>query len=199
MQFGRLHIAPVVFEFLDAYPEVRASLELLDRPMSLIEEAIDLAVRIGHLPDSSLVTTKVGEVRRVVCASPAYLAAHGEPREPRDLSRHELIEMTGMAAFGNVWSFAQAEHEAAIRVTPRLRVNQTDVAVAAALAGRGLTRLLSYQVAEYLCDGRLRAVLTQAEPPPIPVSLVQPAARPPSAKVRAFVQFASARLRALQL
>jgi DNA-binding transcriptional LysR family regulator len=196
VQFGRLHVAPVVFEFLDAYPEVRVSLEFLDRSMNLVEEGLDLAVRIGHLPDSSLIATKIGEVRRVVCASPSYLAARGEPGEPADLGGHELIEMTGMAAFGGVWSFLQAGHETAVRVTPRLRVNQTDVAVAAALAGRGLTRLLSYQVAEYLYDGRLRAVLAHAEPPPLPISLVQPAARPPSAKVRAFAQFASARFRA---
>jgi DNA-binding transcriptional LysR family regulator len=194
VQFGRLHVAPVVLEFLDAYPEVRASLELLDRTMNLVEEGVDLAVRIGVLPDSSLVATKVGKVRRVVCASPSYLATRGTPREPSDLRHHELIEMTGMAAFGNVWSFGT--REAPVHVTPRLTVNQTDVAVAAALAGRGLTRLLSYQVVEYMRDGRLSAVLTDFEPAPLPVSLVHSAARPPSAKIRAFVEFASVRLRA---
>lgn len=193
VHFGRLHVAPVVAEFLDDYTEVRASLQFLDRTMNLVEEGIDLAIRIGHLPDSSLIATKLGEVRRVVCATPAYLAARGEPEEPADLSRHELIEMTGMAAFGNVWSFGPVGRE-----TTRVSVNQTDVAIAAALAGRGLTRLLSYQVADYLRDGRLRAVLTHAEPPAMPVSLVQPAGRPPSAKVRAFVEFATGRLRARQ-
>jgi DNA-binding transcriptional LysR family regulator len=139
---------------------------------------------------------RLGEVRRVVCASPAYLSARGEPQTLGDLAHHELIEMTGMAAFGHVWSFVQDRGAVDIRVTPRLSVNQTEVAIAAALAGRGLTLLLSYQVAEYLRQGRLRAVLSNAEPPAIPVSLVQPAARPPSAKVRAFVDFATSRLRA---
>lgn len=196
VQFGRLHVAPVVFEFLDAYPEVRPSLQLLDRAMNLVEEGIDLAVRIGRLPDSSLVTTSLGEVRRVLCASPAYLSARGEPHTLDELGGHELIEMTGMAAFGHVWSFERNGRALDLRVTPRLSVNQTDVAVAAALAGRGLTLLLSYQVAEHLRRGRLRAVLTGYEPPPIPVNLVQPAARPPSAKVCAFVDFAAGRLRA---
>jgi DNA-binding transcriptional LysR family regulator len=196
--FGRLHVAPIVLEFLDAFADVRASLQLLDRTMNLIEEGIDVAIRIGRLPDSSLIVTNVGEVRRVVCGSPGYLAAQGEPESTSDLGRHQLIEMTGMAAFGQVWSFWVDGRETTVPVAPRLSVNQTDVAIAAALAGRGLTLLLSYQVAEYLRDGRLRAVLTHAEPPPIPINLVQPAARPPSAKVRAFVDFATVRLRARQ-
>lgn len=166
--------------------------------MNLVEEGVDLAVRIGHLPDSSQIATKVGEVRRVMCASPSYLAARGAPRDSEDLRHHELIEMTAMAAFGNLWSFSQAGREAAIHVVPRLTVNQTDVAIAAALAGRGLTRLLSYQIVEYLRDGRLCAVLTDAEPAPMPVSFVQSAARPLSAKVRAFADFAAVRLRARQ-
>ena len=109
-------------------------------------------------------------MRRVVCASPSYLAARGEPNEPSELADHDLIEMSGMATFGSVWSFGSARREMTVRVAPRLKVNQTDVAVAAALAGRGLTRLLSYQVAEYLRDGRLRAVLTDLEPPAMPIS-----------------------------
>lgn len=199
VQFGRLHVAPVVFAFLDAYPEVRASLQLLDRTTNLIEEGIDLAIRIGALPDSSLVATRIGAVRRVVCASPAYLAARGEPRTPADLHDHELIEMAGMAAFGSAWAFLENGRETALRVTPRLAVNQADVAIAAALAGRGITRLLSYQVAEHLRDGRLVAILADAELPPLPVSILRPSARPYSAKVRAFVDFAAARLRARRL
>jgi DNA-binding transcriptional LysR family regulator len=199
IQFGRLHIAPVVFEFLDAHPEVRVSLQLLDRTTNLVEEGIDLAIRIGALPDSSLIATRIGEVRRVVCASPAYLAARGVPCKPADLLRHELIEMTGMAAFGHVWSFVEHGREVALAVIPRLAVNQTDVAIAAALAGRGVTRLLSYQIAEYLHDGRLLAILTHAEQPALPASILQLAARPASAKVRAFVDFAAARLRTRRL
>jgi DNA-binding transcriptional LysR family regulator len=199
VQFGRVHVAPLVFEFLRSHPDVRASLRLVDRTANLVEEGIDVAVRIGDLPDSSLIALHVGEVRRVVCASPAYLAARGTPARPADLLDHELIEMTGMAAFGNVWSFVEQGQETSMRVTPRLSVNQTDVALAAALAGHGITRLLSYQLVEYLQDGRLRALLTDSEPPPLPASILRPAGRSPSAKVRAFVEFAAARLRARRL
>jgi DNA-binding transcriptional LysR family regulator len=190
--FGRMHVAPVVLEFLALHPRVTARMLFLDRVADLIDEGLDVAVRIAHLPDSSLHAVGVGTVRRVVCASPEYLAVRGTPRVPADLSQHDAIAFSlGAAAEG--WSFASGE---SVSPATRLTVNSNDVAIAAAAAGRGVARVLSYQIAPELHAGKLQVVLAEFEPLPIPISVVYAEGRRAAAKVRAFVDFAVERLRA---
>jgi len=194
---GAQVLRPILDAFLDAQPAVRARLLLLDRPVSLVDEGIDVALRIAHLPDSSLVAIRIGEVRRVVCAAPAYLARHPPIGEPADLVGHQVA---AMANFGqDSWTFAPATPNAALRhvaLTPRLVVNNVEAAVASALEGHGLTMVFSYQVAREVCAGRLRIVLADAELPPRPVHLITPEGRLSVPKVRAFVDFATPRLKA---
>lgn len=189
--FGRLHVAPIVLAFLARYPRIQARTLLLDRVVDLHEEGIDVAVRIAHLPDSGLAAIRVGSIRRVVCASPAYLARHGMPRTPADLARHDLIAFSADQPPAP-WSFTGA------RIAPaaRLIVNSAEVAVAAAAAGRGLTRVLSYQIAPELRARKLRIVLAEFEQPALPIHLVHREGRNASARVRAFVDFTAQRLRA---
>lgn len=192
VMFGRMHVAPVVLEFLARHPRVTARMLFLDRVADLIDEGLDIAIRIAHLPDSSLHAIRVGSVRRVVCASPEYLAARGTPRIPADLSQHDAIAFSlGPAA--EEWSFASG---ATVAPSTRLVVNSNDVAIAAAAAGRGVARVLSYQIAPELRACRLQVVLAEFEPPPIPISVVYAEGRRAAAKVRAFVDFAVERLRA---
>jgi DNA-binding transcriptional LysR family regulator len=190
VMFGRMHIAPLLFDFLERHPKVDARAMFVDRIVNLIEEGFDVALRIDTLADSSLTAIKVGTVRRVVVASPAYLATHGAPRTPADVENHRAIG-SGRAP----WRFRGAT---ASTQQPRMQltVNGGDVAIASALAGQGLARPLSYQVDEELRDGRLQVVLADYEPPAQPVQLVYPEGRQAAAKVRAFVDFAAARLRA---
>jgi DNA-binding transcriptional LysR family regulator len=198
--FGRVHLAPVVLDFLARTPGVGARTFYVDRIVNLVEEGFDVALRIAHLPDSGLAATPVGRLRRVVVASPAYLAAHGEPHTPADLSRHHGVGFTFDGAAGQRWVFRAPRGQEGLREAAqpqvRLLVNQSDVAVAAACAGHGLARALSYQVAPEVRAGRLRVVLEEHEPDPIPVHLVHAAGRRVAAKVRAFVAFAAERLRA---
>jgi DNA-binding transcriptional LysR family regulator len=190
VMFGRMHIAPVLFDFLARHPKVSAHALFLDRIVNLMEEGFDVALRIDELSDSSLTAIKVGTVRRIVVASPAYLAANGVPRTPDDVENHRAIG-SGRAP----WRFRGAT---ASTPQPRMQlaVNGGDVAIACALAGHGLARPLSYQVDEELRDGRLQVVLADYELPALPVQLVYPEGRQAAAKVRAFVDFAVARLRA---
>lgn len=190
--FGRLHVLPVLTEFLDAYPQVEARLMLLDRVIDLVEEGIDAAVRIGPLPDSSLIATRLGGLRRVVCASPAYLKKHGTPETLADLARHDCITFTGISSPVN-WKF-DGIGTAGIR--SRLVVTTAEAAVDAAIAGIGVTRLLTYQVAEALDAGKLRLILTGFETPAVPVNLVSVEGRQAPVRVRAFLDFAVPRLRA---
>jgi DNA-binding transcriptional LysR family regulator len=190
--FGRLHVAPVVGAFLDRYPDVQVELVLLDRVVELIDEGFDLAVRIGHLPDSSLVVRKVATVRRVLCASPGYLARAGMPTSPHDLVRHDIVAFTGTGS-AEAWRFRANERTVTVPVKPRLAVNQADAAVAAALQGRGITRILSYQLALAPAGG-LTLLLEAFEPEPLPVQLVYPAHRLVAPSVRAFVDAAVAGL-----
>ncbi len=190
--FGRLHVLPVLTEFLDAYPQVEARLMLLDRVIDLVEEGIDAAVRIGPLPDSSLIVTRLGGLRRVVCASPAYLKKHGTPETLADLARHDCITFAGISSPVN-WKF-DGIGTASIR--SRLVVTTAEAAVDAAIAGIGVTRLLTYQVAEALDAGKLRLILTGFETPAVPVNLVSVEGRQAPARVRAFLDFAVPRLRA---
>jgi DNA-binding transcriptional LysR family regulator len=190
--FGRLHVVPVVTEFLRAYARVDARLLLIDRPLNLIEDRLDLAVRVGSLPDSRLVASKVGQIRRVVCASPSYLEERGTPKTPQDLLKHECVTFAGLADAGS-WTFR--DHEA-VRVRSRLTTSTAEAAIDATLAGIGLTCTLSYQITESVKAGRLVVVLRKFEPAPLPVSLLYVHESRITAKLRAFVDFAAPRLRA---
>ena len=195
VMFGRRFVAPIVMDFLARYPQTSVRLLLLDRIADLIDEGLDVAVRIAHLPDSSLTAVRVGEVRRVVCAAPGYLDRRGRPTSPADLPQHDLIAFAPVAA-PNDWSFATASGVETLRPSARLVVNTAEVAIAAAMAERGLTRVLSYQVADELRSGALEIVLAEFEIPPLPIHLVHAAGRRASARVHAFVDFAAERLRA---
>jgi len=193
--FGRLHVLPVVMEFLQAYPDIDIRLTLADRVINLVEDHVDLAVRIGELPDSSLVAMRLGDIRRVVCASPGYLAKRGTPRTPGELGTHDCITFQGLTAPEN-WSFATGKSRVSVAVHSRLIVNTAEAAIDAAVAGIGLTRVLSYQAAAAIEAGTVVVVLREFEPPPWPVSLVHAGQPPLPQKLRAFLDFAAPRLRA---
>jgi DNA-binding transcriptional LysR family regulator len=190
--FGRLHVLPVVAEFLRAYARVDVRLLLIDRALNLVEDRLDLAVRIGALADSRLVASKVGQIRRVVCASPDYLGERGTPKTPQDLLKHECVTFTGLTDAGS-WTFR--DHET-VRVRSRLTTSTAEAAIDASLAGIGLTCTLSYQIADAVKAGQLAVVLRKFEPPPLPVSLIYVHESRITAKLRAFVDFAAPRLRA---
>lgn len=194
---GEEVLRPIVDDFLDLYPTISVRLLLLDRPVNLIDEGVDIALRVAHLPDSSLIAVRLGgDVRRVVVASPRYLADHPRIREPADLAKHQIVAFTNFGL--DSWSFTPAKGSSiprTVHFAPRLVVNTVRAAVASALVGRGLTRLYSYHVAGYVKDGRLKIVLADAEHPPLPVHLLTPPGRISVPKVRAFVDFATPRLR----
>jgi len=198
LRFGQLHVRPVVDAFLDANPAVQARLLLLDRVANLVEEGIDLAVRVAHLPDSNLVATRLGEVRRVLCAAPVYIEQYGAPRAPAALREHACI-MERDGAEMELWRFASAPGKSLlpISIRPRLVVNSASAAIDSAVAGHGITRVMSYQAAEAIAAGKLVVLLPQHEPPPIPVHLVQPSGGSATSKQRAFAAFAAPRLRQL--
>jgi DNA-binding transcriptional LysR family regulator len=198
LMFGALHVRPVVDAFLGAYPAVRVRLLLLDRVVNLLDEGIDAAIRIAHLPDSALVAANVGVTRRVLCASPAYLARYGTPSEPRALAEHRCISFTGLTP-SETWTFGpgpEGGRAKQVKVEPVLSVNTADAAIASALEGQGVTCALSYQVAAPLRSGALTALLTAYEPDPLPVHLVSAARAATSAKLRAFLALATPALRA---
>ncbi len=195
VMFGRLYVAPILFDFLAQFPRVVARTLLVDRIVDMMEEGLDVAVRIAHLPDSGLSAVRVGQVRRVVCASPGYLAAHGVPRTLDDLERHDAILFAPGSAAPD-WAFPARGRSVTVRPRTQLIVNTVDVTIAAAVAGRGLTRALSYQIAPELAAGQLRIVLEEFEPPPLPIHVVHAEGRRAAARVRAFVDFAVERLRA---
>ena len=192
--FGRLHVLPVVIDFLRAYAEIAIRLTLADHTVNLLEEHVDVAVRIGALPDSSLLATRLGAIRRVVCASPGYFAARGVPRTPADLAAHDCVAFEGMS--GSVWRFTQGKSDASVAVRARLVVNTAEAAIDAAIADLGITRVLSYQAAEALRAGKLALALTGFEPEPSPVHLVHAGGRLLPQKLRAFRDFAAPRIRA---
>lgn len=191
--FGRKHVTPVVTRFLVAWPEIQVEMLLSDRNLDLIEEGLDVAVRIGHLVESGLVTRRVGEVRRVLVASPLYLAERGTPRVPEDLADHVVIFTSGRP--GPVaWQFCVAGRDRSRRLTPRLMVNDVEAALVAARANCGIASALSYQVAEDLADGRLARLLPEYELPALPVHLVVPSARHMAPRVRVFLDYAARQL-----
>lgn len=195
VMFGRLYVAPILFDFLAQYPRVLARTLLVDRIVDMMEEGLDVAVRIAHLPASGLSAVRVGQVRRVVCASPEYLARRGVPRTLDDLERHDAI-MFAPGSSAPDWSFPVQGRGVTVRPRTQLIVNTVDVTIAAAVAGRGLTRVLSYQIAPELAAGTLQIVLEEFEPPQLPIHVVHAEGRRAAARVRAFVDFAVERLRA---
>ena len=194
--FGRLHVLPPVTEFLRHYPEIDVRLPLSDRNVHLIDDHVDVAVRVGALADSSMVATRVGVVRRVVCASPAYLAATGTPKAPEDLAALACISFDALTS-STSWSFAarKARTEHTVPVHSRLSVNTAEAAIDAAIAGIGVTRVLSYQAANAVADGKLKIVLADYEPEPLPVNLVYLEQNLLPRKTRAFLDFVAPRIR----
>ena len=196
MVFGRLHVLPVAMEFLKAYPAVDIRCVLNDRVVNLLEDHIDLALRIGDLPDSSsLITTRIGSVRRVVCGSPAYFARRGVPENIDELAMHDCITFEGLP-FPDFWMFPTSKANVSAAVHARLVVNTAEAAIDAAIAGLGVTRVLSYQVAAPVKAGLLNVVLQELEPAPSPVSLVYSGQRRLPLKLRAFLDFAAPQLKA---
>ncbi|MCK3777175.1 LysR family transcriptional regulator [Ensifer sesbaniae] len=192
--FGRLHVLPVVVDFLKAHPQIDMRLALSDRFANLVDDHIDVALRIGNLPDSNLVATKLGTVRRVVYASPDYVARLGAPQHPNKLAEHDCITFENVTA-AHVWRFLDDGRELAAPIRSRLIVNTAESAVDAAIAGLGLTRVLSYQVARPVAEGLLVPLLEAFEHPPLPVQLVYLPQGLVPMKLRAFVDFAVPRLR----
>ena len=192
--FGRLHVLPVALAFLKAYPEVDLRLSFVDRIADMIEEGIDVAVRIAQLADSSLIAARVGAVRLVTCAAPAYLKANGTPRTPADLVQHHCIASANLSATDR-WLYRINGEDRTFSIRSRLAVTTAEAAIDAAIAGIGITRVLSYQAAAAVKSGKLKLLLRSFELPEVPVSLVHPQARLTPPKVRAFLDFAAPRLR----
>jgi DNA-binding transcriptional LysR family regulator len=184
--FGRLHVSSVMSAYLKRYPQVSGELRLSDRMINLVEDGVDLAVRIGHLSDSSLVARHVGEMRRIVVASNGYLRQRGEPKTPQAVASHDTIQFGAMTAPPD-WRFVEDGQEIRVACTPRLTTNSADAALDYAEQDGGLTRVMAYQAAAALKRGRLRIVLAKFEAPPLPIHIVYPTSRLLSAKVRSFI------------
>lgn len=188
--FGKMHVMPILCDYLERFPDMEASINLVDRVVNLVEEGFDVGVRIGELPDSSMRAVRVGEVRRVVCASPAYLKRHGRPEHPADLQAHRIVAALSVSPVIE-WKFGPD----AVRVRPRMTVTNNDAAVEAATRGFGITRVMSYQIAEQLRNGTLERLLPDFEPSPLPVHIVHREGVHATAKVRAFIDMAVLALR----
>jgi DNA-binding transcriptional LysR family regulator len=195
--FGRLHVLLVIAEFLERWPEINVRLVLADRNLHLIDDHSDIALRIGALADSALVATQIGAVRSVVCGSPAYFAAYGVPKRPEDLSALTSVTFDPLSSSQH-WIFRDPKSKGELRasVRSRLSVNTAEAAIDGAAAGLGVTRVLSYQVAQAVLDGRIQIVLAEYEPAPLPVSLIHAGHELTPLKVRMLLDFAAPRLRA---
>jgi DNA-binding transcriptional LysR family regulator len=193
--FGERHLMPMALEFLREQPEINLRLTLADRQISLADEQVDVALRIGHLADSALIATRVGSVRRVVCASPEYLAHRGVPRKPEDLAMHDGISFQGFAVAPE-WRYKRDGAAFTVEPRPRLAVNTTEAAIQAALAGIGIIRVLSYQVAHEVHSGTLQELLEKFAPDPLPVNILHAPADPMPLKIRSFLDWIIPRLRA---
>jgi DNA-binding transcriptional LysR family regulator len=192
--FGRMRVVPIVTEYLRRYPDTEVECRFLDRVVNMVDEGVDVSIRIGTLQDSGYHALRVGQVRRVVCASPAYLAKHGTPRSVTDLPEHVVIMANGITPSVD-WRFTAGEQTTVIRVHPRLNVSSNDAAIDAALDGFGITRVASYMVADHLTSGRLVEVLREHEVLPLPIHVMHHEGRHAARKVRAFVDLASQTLR----
>ncbi len=193
LTFGRIAVAPMMGGFLGAYPRVTVSLMLYDRVVNLVEDNFDVAIRIGQLPDSSLVARRLGEVRRVLVASPGYIAARGAPQHPTDLKSHSIIGFTGSMP-NRSFHYFEGGRMKEVGLTPRLEVNDAETAMAAAAAGYGITKLFSYMTGRLLASGELVPVLEPYWPASSPVQIVYPHSRLMAGKVRAFVDWTAPRL-----
>ena len=193
LTFGRAMLQPIVSDFIDAHPHITVSLLLFDRVVDLIDEGFDLAVRIANLPDSSLVSRHVGDVRRMLVASPAYLSKHGMPKTPEDLKTHTVIGQTGLLPNRELRYF-KAGKPARITLPIRFEINDALACISAAEEGKGITIALSYMVSDALRDRRLVPVLNKFRPPPVPVNLIYAQRRIVAPKIRAFIDFAAPRL-----
>jgi DNA-binding transcriptional LysR family regulator len=198
LQFGRRHMAPLVIAFLDAFPGMQVELMLNDRNLDLIEEGIDAALRIGPLADSGLLARRVGEVRSILVASPAYLKRRGTPRKPADLADHDTI-FGGARAEPSEWRFGPGRRASVVRLAPRLMVNEVEARLVAVRAGQGIARVLSYQVSEELGAGSLVRLLAAYEPPALPVHLVAASRGHRAPKIQAFLDFAATSLGKLRV
>jgi DNA-binding transcriptional LysR family regulator len=196
VMFGRLHVEPVVLDFLQAYRDVTVRLVLADTIVNLTEDHIDAAIRVGQLPDSSMVATRLGEVGWVVCASPQYLNARGTPATPAALEDHDCIMFEGLYS-NNLWRFGRGPQAVTVPIRPHFAVNTADAAIAAAIRAAGITRVLSYQVRTAVAAGALRLILRSFELEPLPVHLVYAAQSQLPLKLRAFLDFAAPRLKIL--
>jgi len=193
--FGKSCVMPSIVRFLHEYPEVEVSAYFIDRVVNLVDEGIDIAVRIGHLPDSGLKALRVGQVRRVLCVSPDYLARHGIPRRPVDLQRHTIIAASGVSPRVE-WKFGGDVEPITVRMKPRLTVSSNDAAIEAVRSGLGICRLLCYQIADQLADGSLQIILADYEEEPWPVHILHRESKFGSSKVRNFIDLLTASLRA---
>jgi DNA-binding transcriptional LysR family regulator len=192
--FGRMHVIPGIIEYLDRYPGTEISAVFLDRVVNLLEEGLDVGIRIGELPDSTMRALPVGSVSIVVVASPRYLENYGLPKSPDDLHNHAIISSSAGSKFID-WHFDSAKGARTLRIKSRLTVTTNDAAIAATQEGFGITRLPSYQVAPQLSNGELQCILVDFEPPARPVHIVHREGRDPSARIRAFIDLMAARLR----
>ena len=195
IMFGKLHVTPVVLAFLAAYPEVNVRVVLFDHVIDLVENHVDVAVRIGHLPDSGLVAARIGEIHWVICASPAYLSTRGTPVAPDDLAQHDCIGFEGLQMV-RTWPFGRGTNAKTVAIRPRFAANTADAIIEAAIAGIGIARLTSYQAAGAIRDGRLVSLLRGYGPEPLPVHLVHTGPPLVPLKMRAFLDFAGPRLKA---
>jgi DNA-binding transcriptional LysR family regulator len=195
IMFGKIHVAPIVHEFLAAYPEVTVRLVLSDQVIDLAEAQVDIAVRIGRLPDSDLIARQVGHVRWIFCASETYLMRRGEPVTPHALGEHDCIAFEGLQTY-RTWPAGAGPAEKNIPIRPRFSVNTADAVVEAAASGLGVARIMSYQAADAIASRRLTPILRSFSPPPIPVSLIHEARRSQPLKRRAFLDFVAPRLTA---
>jgi len=191
--FGEKHVLPIITEYLELNQEVTVKTLFSDRVTSLVEEELDIAIRIGHLKDSNLYATHVGNVHRIVCSSPSYFKKYGKPIYPADLSDHSIVFPTTFEA-SPVWNFINNGEKEAVKLNPRLHCNQTNSALQAAIQGFGITRLMSYQVGEELEKGTLQSVLTSYEEKPLPVNIIRIEGRRSNAKIRSFLDLATKRL-----
>jgi DNA-binding transcriptional LysR family regulator len=195
--FGRIHLLPVVNDFLAAFPAIRIKLVLSDRSLHLIDDRIDIALRVGHLPDSSFVATHVGTVCRVFCGSPGYFAGAGRPKKPEDLAEHSCVSFEALTS-GATWAFASnrgQRPDCHVGIRPRLSVNTAEAAIDAAIAGVGVTQVLCYQISHAVGAGLLRLVLRDFEPEPMPVSVVHGGQKMQPIKIRRFIEFCVPKLR----
>lgn len=193
--FGRMYVMPGIVDYLRQHPETSVSALFLDRVVNMLEEGVDVGIRIGELSDSSYRALRVGHVRRVICAAPSYLKRHGIPQTPQELKQHQVIVASSLSQ--NIeWRFVDQGEPLSVRIKPRLTVSSNDGAIEAASLGLGVTRLMSYQVAPLLAAGKLKVVLSEFESPRVPIHIIHREGRHASAKMRAFIDLMAERLRA---